>query len=176
MAAGRGYEFCSELCSATAQQGQLPRPFAILSWVERRPFSVDGLWRTLLVPTDETNSGIPPLPRPCRIRKTDAFATSVSERLSAFQLPCESDIVAAKTERQQGQMSAIKVADYDPAWPGLFEEQRRRIMELIGDMVEGIHHVGGTSIAGLCAKPKRALSGTGRISSALCRIAVANCD
>jgi GrpB-like predicted nucleotidyltransferase (UPF0157 family) len=51
-------------------------------------------------------------------------------------------------------MSAIKVVDYDPAWPGLFENQKRRVLELIGDMVEDIHHVGSTSIVGLCAKPK----------------------
>lgn len=51
-------------------------------------------------------------------------------------------------------MSTIKVVDYDPAWPGLFEEQKRRIMELIADMLEGIHHVGSTSIPDLCAKPK----------------------
>jgi GrpB-like predicted nucleotidyltransferase (UPF0157 family) len=51
-------------------------------------------------------------------------------------------------------MNPIKVVDYDPAWPGLFEKQKRRILELIGDMVENIHHVGSTSIVGLCAKPK----------------------
>lgn len=51
-------------------------------------------------------------------------------------------------------MSAIKIVDYDPAWPALFEAQRMRILELIGDLVEQIHHVGSTSVAGLAAKPK----------------------
>jgi GrpB-like predicted nucleotidyltransferase (UPF0157 family) len=51
-------------------------------------------------------------------------------------------------------MNAITVLDYDPAWPVLFEEQKRRILELIGDTVNGIHHVGSTSVVGLSAKPK----------------------
>ncbi|THK34557.1 GrpB family protein [Ensifer sp. MPMI2T] len=51
-------------------------------------------------------------------------------------------------------MSAIKVVDYDPAWPDLFEAEKSRIVGLIGDVVDDIHHVGSTSIAGLCAKPK----------------------
>ncbi|MDW9500507.1 hypothetical protein GOB08_18790 [Sinorhizobium meliloti] len=51
-------------------------------------------------------------------------------------------------------MSAIKVVDYNSAWPRLFEEEKSRIMELISDMVDEIHHVGSTSIVGLCAKPK----------------------
>jgi GrpB-like predicted nucleotidyltransferase (UPF0157 family) len=51
-------------------------------------------------------------------------------------------------------MSAIRVIDYDPAWPVLFEEQRQKIMLMIGDLVDEIHHIGSTSIEGLCAKPK----------------------
>ena len=51
-------------------------------------------------------------------------------------------------------MNAIKVIDYDPAWPAQFEAQKRTILSIIGDMVEDIHHIGSTSIAGLCAKPK----------------------
>jgi len=51
-------------------------------------------------------------------------------------------------------MSAIKVVDYDPAWPGLFERDKSRILKLIGDMVKGIHHIGSTSVVGLPAKPK----------------------
>jgi GrpB-like predicted nucleotidyltransferase (UPF0157 family) len=51
-------------------------------------------------------------------------------------------------------MSAIKVVDYDPAWPGLFEEEKSRLLEVIGDIAEDVHHVGSTSVVGLCAKPK----------------------
>ena len=51
-------------------------------------------------------------------------------------------------------MSAIKVIDYDPAWPSLFEEQRQKIMLIIGELVAAIHHIGSTAVEGLCAKPK----------------------
>ena len=51
-------------------------------------------------------------------------------------------------------MNAIKVVDYDPAWPSLFEEQRQKIMLIIGDLVADIHHIGSIAVEGLCAKPK----------------------
>lgn len=51
-------------------------------------------------------------------------------------------------------MSAIKVVDYDPAWPALFEAQRHGIRLMLGEMLDDIHHVGSTSVEGLCAKSK----------------------
>lgn len=51
-------------------------------------------------------------------------------------------------------MSAIEVVDYNPAWPRLFEEEKSRLVKLIGDIVDDIHHVGSTSVVGLSAKPK----------------------
>jgi GrpB-like predicted nucleotidyltransferase (UPF0157 family) len=47
----------------------------------------------------------------------------------------------------------IVVVDYDPTWPRLYEEEHTRIVSLIGDFLEEIHHVGSTSIPGLAAKP-----------------------
>ena len=44
--------------------------------------------------------------------------------------------------------------DYDPAWPGAFEEARAAIERLLGGLVLEIHHIGSTSVPGLCAKPK----------------------
>jgi GrpB-like predicted nucleotidyltransferase (UPF0157 family) len=71
-------------------------------------------------------------------------------------------------------MRAIKVVEYDPAWPGLFDEEKSRISELIGDMVDDIHHVGSTSVCGLCAKPKididAVLRGDAMIADALERV------
>lgn len=73
----------------------------------------------------------------------------------SFRQHCESVMLTAeKPSGRNAQMNAIKVVDYNPAWPGLFEEQKRRILELIGDMVANIHHVGSTSIVGLCATLK----------------------
>ncbi|MFD5826876.1 GrpB family protein [Lentzea sp. NPDC060358] len=45
----------------------------------------------------------------------------------------------------------IELAEYDPAWPGLFERERGRVVAALpGAEVE---HVGSTSVPGLCAKP-----------------------
>lgn len=51
-------------------------------------------------------------------------------------------------------MSAIQVIPYDNAWNERFEEERLRLSELIGDLLDEIHHVGSTSVHGLSAKPK----------------------
>ena len=45
------------------------------------------------------------------------------------------------------------VEPYDPDWPVLFAEERRRIVEAVGHIVAGVHHVGSTSIPGMPAKP-----------------------
>ncbi|MET9629392.1 GrpB family protein [Lentzea sp. NPDC006480] len=45
----------------------------------------------------------------------------------------------------------IELADYDSAWPGLYERERERILAALpGAWLE---HVGSTSVPGLCAKP-----------------------
>lgn len=45
------------------------------------------------------------------------------------------------------------VEPYDPNWPVLFEEERRRIVVAIGHVIESVHQVGSTSIPGTPAKP-----------------------
>jgi GrpB-like predicted nucleotidyltransferase (UPF0157 family) len=50
----------------------------------------------------------------------------------------------------------ILVAEYDPAWPGRFEQLRQeyaRAMAGAGVPVIAIEHVGSTSVPGLAAKP-----------------------
>lgn len=48
----------------------------------------------------------------------------------------------------------IRLSTYDPAWPERFEEERATLAEAIGEwIVGGIHHVGGTAVPGLEAKP-----------------------
>ncbi len=48
---------------------------------------------------------------------------------------------------------AIQIVDYDARWPELFEEERMRIAEALGDAALGIEHMGSTSVPGLSAKP-----------------------
>src|SRR5687767_14356528 len=45
------------------------------------------------------------------------------------------------------------LADYDPAWPAAFEEERARIRAAVGDVARGIEHYGSTAVVGLRAKP-----------------------
>jgi GrpB-like predicted nucleotidyltransferase (UPF0157 family) len=47
----------------------------------------------------------------------------------------------------------IHLADYDPHWPQLFEDERARLQAAIGERVADIQHVGSTSIPGIAAKP-----------------------
>jgi GrpB-like predicted nucleotidyltransferase (UPF0157 family) len=47
----------------------------------------------------------------------------------------------------------IVIADYDPRWPDVYEAERARIVDAIGRWLEGIEHVGSTSVPGLAAKP-----------------------
>lgn len=47
----------------------------------------------------------------------------------------------------------VTLADYDPAWPALFEREARRIRAALGDTVVRLEHTGSTSVPGLAAKP-----------------------
>jgi GrpB-like predicted nucleotidyltransferase (UPF0157 family) len=47
----------------------------------------------------------------------------------------------------------IRLVDYDPAWPGLFEREAVRIRGVLGDRVLELEHTGSTSVPGLAAKP-----------------------
>ncbi len=43
--------------------------------------------------------------------------------------------------------------DYDPLWPGLFEEEKDRLLSCVGKWALGIEHIGSTAVPGLGAKP-----------------------
>jgi GrpB-like predicted nucleotidyltransferase (UPF0157 family) len=47
----------------------------------------------------------------------------------------------------------IALAEYDAAWPGLFEREADRIRSVLGTAVARLEHVGSTSVPGLAAKP-----------------------
>ena len=47
----------------------------------------------------------------------------------------------------------VTLAEYDPAWPSLFEREERRIRAALGETVVRLEHTGSTSIPGLAAKP-----------------------
>jgi GrpB-like predicted nucleotidyltransferase (UPF0157 family) len=48
---------------------------------------------------------------------------------------------------------AIRVVEYDPAWPALAAAETRRIEAAVGEAVVRVDHVGSTAVPGLAAKP-----------------------
>lgn len=51
-------------------------------------------------------------------------------------------------------LRTIEVVEYGPGWPAAFEGAQTAIEKLLGGLVLEIHHIGSTSVPGLCAKPK----------------------
>jgi GrpB-like predicted nucleotidyltransferase (UPF0157 family) len=47
----------------------------------------------------------------------------------------------------------IKIAEYDPKWPALFEKHAKTIADAIGSAARRIEHIGSTSVPSLAAKP-----------------------
>lgn len=49
----------------------------------------------------------------------------------------------------------IEIAEYDPRWPRLFEQERCRLLGQFAhfDIIELIEHIGSTAVPGLAAKP-----------------------
>lgn len=47
----------------------------------------------------------------------------------------------------------VRVVEYNPEWPAMFEAEKRLLENLLGDNVVAIFHIGSTSVPGLAAKP-----------------------
>ncbi len=50
-------------------------------------------------------------------------------------------------------MVAIRLAEYDPEWPRLFEREATRIRAALGPRALRIEHTGSTAVPGIAAKP-----------------------
>ncbi len=50
-------------------------------------------------------------------------------------------------------MKPVRVVAYDGRWPEMFARERDRLAGVLGPAAAAIHHVGSTSIPGMCAKP-----------------------
>jgi GrpB-like predicted nucleotidyltransferase (UPF0157 family) len=48
---------------------------------------------------------------------------------------------------------AVRIVDYDSAWPVMAERELRRIKDAVGDVAVRLEHVGSTAVPGLAAKP-----------------------
>ena len=47
----------------------------------------------------------------------------------------------------------VRVVEYNPEWPAMFEAEKRLLENAFGDNVVAIYHIGSTSVPGLAAKP-----------------------
>ena len=65
----------------------------------------------------------------------------------------EEQIRAATVGEPQEHGGPIELADYDPAWPRLFDREARRIRTTLRERALRIEHVGSTAVPGLAAKP-----------------------
>ncbi|RDJ16233.1 GrpB family protein [Rhizobium grahamii] len=68
-------------------------------------------------------------------------------------------------------MRPIRVLDYDPAWPALFDAARRELLALAADSILTIEHIGSTAVPGLAAKPKIDLDAVLEDEAALAAVA-----
>lgn len=50
-------------------------------------------------------------------------------------------------------MPIIVIAEYDPRWPALFEEERARLLPATGTLLVAMEHIGSTAVPGLAANP-----------------------
>jgi GrpB-like predicted nucleotidyltransferase (UPF0157 family) len=51
-------------------------------------------------------------------------------------------------------MDEVEIVEYDPRWPGLFDEEAKRLRAALDpSLIVGLEHFGSTSIPGLSAKP-----------------------
>ncbi len=47
----------------------------------------------------------------------------------------------------------VRIVDYDPQWAILYEEEKRRILESVGEIIVRIEHIGSTAVPNIGAKP-----------------------
>src|SRR5512142_1382515 len=73
---------------------------------------------------------------------------------SARQPMTEAELRASTAGELKPLTKLIEIADYDPAWPRLFEREAKRIRAALGERIHMLEHVGSTSVPGLAAKPR----------------------
>ena len=85
---------------------------------------------------------------------SDGAASRQQDQAVAREPATEEQIQAVRIGGQVPLNGPIEIADYDPAWPRLFERERDRIRAALDDRIVMFEHVGSTSVPGLAAKPR----------------------
>ena len=58
------------------------------------------------------------------------------------------------TPRNESREAPVRIVPYDPSWPGLFNQERATLAQVLAPWLAGpIEHVGSTAVPGLVAKP-----------------------
>jgi GrpB-like predicted nucleotidyltransferase (UPF0157 family) len=91
------------------------------------------------------------LPEAGRVRKERTALTE--QKTGSFMPHTDEEIEAVRIGPPNIIDGSIFLADYDPAWPRLFEREAARIRATLGSRVLQLEHVGSTSVPGLAAKP-----------------------
>jgi GrpB-like predicted nucleotidyltransferase (UPF0157 family) len=81
------------------------------------------------------------------------MSTSPDARDRGREPTTEEEIRAARLGEPKIIDGPITLAEYDPAWPRLFEREAERVRATLGNRVVVLEHVGSTSVPGLAAKP-----------------------
>jgi GrpB-like predicted nucleotidyltransferase (UPF0157 family) len=71
---------------------------------------------------------------------------------SSFRMT-EEEIISVNIGQPKVLNTTIHLADYDPAWPLVFNDLEKEIRAVLQDKVILLEHVGSTSVPGLSAKP-----------------------
>src|SRR4051794_9746210 len=78
-------------------------------------------------------------------------------RSNGCRPPCvpmsDEDIRAATVGEPTLHAAPVRLEEYDPAWPRLFEREAARVRAALGNRALRLEHVGTTSVPGLAAKP-----------------------
>jgi GrpB-like predicted nucleotidyltransferase (UPF0157 family) len=78
----------------------------------------------------------------------------MTDQVKDFKPKTTEEIAQATVGEVERLTKLIELAEYDPAWPKLFERERARIASALGERAVMIEHVGSTSVPGLAAKPR----------------------
>ena len=65
----------------------------------------------------------------------------------------EAELQAVRLHKVEVLDKPIELAEYDPAWPELYEREAANIRTALGERVRVLEHAGSTSVPGLAAKP-----------------------
>jgi GrpB-like predicted nucleotidyltransferase (UPF0157 family) len=85
------------------------------------------------------------------LKKT--LAETHSQDIDAYTSAKTEFIEVVIGRARAGPPIAVRIVDYDPGWPAMYEAEKKVILQAAGDWLVDIQHLGSTSVPGLAAKP-----------------------